>query len=158
MNKDYSVGALPPTVTANKNPLVTTDKFKLVFAQSPNTSYFCQNFTIPAVVNGETTISRPTVDAHVPGPKTTYDPLSINMLIAEDMENYIEMFNWIVAGDKQDDMTVYILSSKNKANIKLTFKNTFPTSIGSVTFNTQDSDVTYGTVEVNFRYDYFTIE
>ena len=158
MNKDYSVGGVPPVVTTNKNALVTTDAFRFVFSRAPNTAYFAQNFTLPTVVNGETRISRPTVDAFVPGPKTDYDPLTISMLLAENLDNYIEIFNWVVAGDNTDDMTVFIMNSKNRPNIKVTFKNAFPMSIGSVNFNSLDTDSVYGTVDVNFRYDYFTIE
>jgi hypothetical protein len=158
MNKDYSVGAVPPVVTTNKNPLITTDAFRFVFSRAPNTAYFAQNFTLPTVVNGETRISRPTVDAFVPGPKTEYDALNITMLLAENMENYIEIFNWVVAGDNTDDMTVFLINSKSNPHIKVTFKNAFPMSIGSVNFNAQDADTNYGTVDISFRYDYFTIE
>ena len=126
--------------------------------RSPNTSYFCQNFVLPSIVNGETTVARPLVDAHFPGPKTTYDPLTVSMLVAEDLANYIEIFNWIVAGDLTDDISVIILNSKNIGITKVTFKNAFPTSMGSVSFNVQDSDVVYGQVDINFRYDYFTFE
>ena len=159
-NKNYSIfETRPPNILVeNKNPLVTTDRFKLVFARSPNTSYFCQNFTLPSIVNGETTVARPLVDAHFPGPKTTYDPLTVSMLVAEDLANYIEIFNWIVAGDLTDDISVIILNSKNIGITKVTFKNAFPTSMGSVSFNVQDSDVVYGQVDINFRYDYFTFE
>ena len=146
------------TVTNNKNPLAISDGFRMVFHSAPNTSYFCQNFVLPSVINGETTVSRPLVDAHFPGPKTSYDPLTITMLVAENMENYVEIFNWIISGNRTDDITVYILSSKNNVNKTVTFKNAFPTSIGSISFNVQDADITYAQVDVTFRYDYFTFE
>ena len=158
MNKNYSIfETRPPNMLVqNKNPLVTTDRFKMVFARSPNTSYFCQNFALPSVVNGETTVSRPLVDAHFPGPKTTYDPLTVSMLVSEDLDNYIEIFNWIIAGDLTDDISIYILTSKNKPTTRVVFKNAFPTTLGSISFNVQDSDVVYGQVDITFRYDYFT--
>ena len=146
------------TLTQNKNPLITSNGFKMVFQRAPNTAYFCQNFNLPSVTNGETTVARPTVDAHFPGPKTTYDPLTINMLVTENMDNYIEIFNWIISGDLVDDVTIQIINSKNNVNKTVKFKNAFPTSMGSISFNVQDADTTYGTVDVTFRYDYFTIE
>lgn len=130
----------------------------MVFHRAPNTSYFCQTFTLPSVTNGETTVSRPLVDAHFPGPKTSYDPLTITMLVDEDMVNYTEIFKWIIAGDLVDDLSIYILTSKNNPNKKVTFKNAFPTNIGSITFTVQDQDISYAQVDVTFRYDYFTFE
>ena len=38
------------------------------------------------------------------------------------------------------------------------FKNVFPTSIGNISFNVAEADVVYATVDVTFRYDYFTFE
>lgn len=146
------------TVTQNKNPLIVTDGFRMVFAKAPNTAYFCQNFIMPSVTNGETTVARPLVDAHFPGPKTTYDPLTVTMLVNEHMENYIEILNWIRDGNGTDDVTIQIMTNKNNVSKSVVFKGAFPTSIGSISFNVQDSDVTYAQVDVTFRYDYFTIE
>lgn len=146
------------TVTANKNLLPVSGGFKMVFKSAPNTAYFLQNFTLPSVTNGETTVARPTVDAHFPGPKTTYDPLTVSMLVTEDMDNYLEMFKWIVAGEKFDDITIYILDSKNRPNKMVIFKDAFPTNMGAITFNAQDPEITYAQVDVSFRYNYFTIE
>ena len=145
------------TVTTNKNPLAVSDGFRMVFAKAPNVSYFCQNFTLPTVTATEAVINRPTMDVYVPGDKITFDELAITMLVAENMENYVEVYEWMSRKDNAvDDIIVYILSSKNNVNRTVTFKNAFPTSIGSIAFNVQDADVTYAQVDVTFRYDYFT--
>lgn len=131
----------------------------MVFGRAPNSAYFCQSITLPAMTNGETTVARPLVDAHFPGPKTQYDPLQITMLVAENMENYAEMMDWIVNKNSLvDDITFYIVNSKNNVNKTVIFKNAFPTSMGSITFTTTESDITYATVDVTLRYDYFTFE
>ena len=152
------------TITTNKNPLAISDGFRMVFHKAPNTSYFCQNFIMPTVNIGEVEVNRPQGTVYYPGEKVQYEQLSVTMLVAENMENYFEIYNWMKAAslenhnkDKFDDITVYILSSKNNANVGVTFHNAFPTSIGSINFNVQDADISYAQVDVTFRFDYFTL-
>jgi len=118
---------------------------------------------MPSVTVNETVVNRPQTDVYVPGDKIVYEPMSITMLVAENMENYVEVFEWLQrsvntnnSADKYDDITVYILSSKNNASGAVTFRNAFPTSLGSIAFNVQDADISYAQVDVTFRYDYFT--
>jgi hypothetical protein len=150
--------------TTNKNPLAASDKFRMVFHRAPNVSYFCQNFIMPSVSVNETVVSRPVTDVYVPGDKIQAESLNITMLVAENMENYIEVYNWLDrcvtsnnSADKYDDVTVYILSSKNNANVGVTFHNAFPTALGSINFSVQDADISYAQVDVTFRFDYFTL-
>lgn len=153
------------TITTNKNPLAVSDGFRMVFHRAPNTSYFTQNFVMPGVAMNEVIINRPQIDAYVPGDKFQFEPLIVTMLVAENMENYMEIYNWLNRAittnnseDKYDDISVYILSSKNNPNAEVVFKNAFPISLGSISFNVQDADITYAQVDVTFRYDYFTLK
>ena len=150
--------------TSNKNPLAVSDGFRMVFHRAPNTSYFCQNFVMPSVTVNETVVNRPVNDVYFPGDKISAEALNVTMLVAENMENYFEIYNWLDrsvktnnAADKYDDVTVYILSSKNNVNVGVTFHNAFPTSLGSIAFNVQDADISYAQVDVTFRFDYFTL-
>ena len=120
---------------------------------------------MPSVSVTETLITRPQIDAYVPGDKFQYEPLTVTMLLAENLENYVEIFDWLNrsvktnnSDDKYDDISVYILSSKNNPNAEVIFKNAFPVSLGSIGFNVQDADITYAQVDVTFRYDYFTLQ
>lgn len=153
------------TITSNKNPLAISDGFRMVFQKAPNVSYFCQNFIMPSVTVQETLVARPQNDVYYPGDKMQYEPLTVTMLVAENMENYVEIIDWLNRSvkstnskDKYDDVTVYILSSKNNANARVVFHNAFPTNIGSISFNVQDADINYAQVDVTFRYDYFSFE
>lgn len=151
-------------ITTNKNPLAVSDGFRMVFHKAPNVSYFCQNFVMPAVTAQEVLVARPQIDAYFPADKLQFDPLTVTMLVAENMENYLEVYDWLnravkttESADKYDDISVYILSSKNNSNAKVTFYNSFPTNIGSISFNVQDSDISYAQVDVTFRYTHFEL-
>jgi hypothetical protein len=63
-----------------------------------------------------------------------------------------------LAGIKVADLSLIIMSSHNNANKTFTFANAFPTSLGSIEFNTQAQDIEYAFMDVTFRYDYFKIE
>lgn len=152
-------------VTSNKNPLLLTGGFKMVISRAPNTSYFLKSWSMPTVSANETVISRPQVDAYVPGSKLVYDTLSCTMMVSEDMDNYQEIYNWLnlcVKGtqatekEKVDDVAIQILNSKNNPHKTVVFHNAFPIALGSFSWDVEDSDVTYATCEVVFRYDYFT--
>ena len=83
------------TITTNKNPLAISDGFRMVFHRAPNTSYFCQNFTMPSISVPEVESPRSYSNAYFPGDKITYDQLTITMLVAENMENYVEIYDWM---------------------------------------------------------------
>ena len=87
------------------------------------------------------------------------------MLVSEDMDNFKEIYDWLWRNinanqmqDKFDDLTIYILNSKNNVNKTLIFKNAFPTSMSNINFTVTDADVVYATIDVTFRYDEFTFE
>jgi hypothetical protein len=165
MNKNYNIGIPTNKLTNNKNPLVSTDGFKMVFARAPNVQYFLQSFNIPSVTVNEAVIPYRQYNTYVPGDRIQYDPLTVTMLVSEDMENFQEIFSWLnrsvtlnTMEDKFDDLTIYVLTSKNNANKAIMFKDVFPTSIGNISFQSTDSDVVYATVDVTFRYNNFTFE
>jgi hypothetical protein len=137
----------------------------MVFSRAPNVQYFLQSFSVPAVTVNETVIPRGKQNVYAPGDTIVYEPLTITMMVSEDMDNFKEIYDWLhrninsnAMQDKYDDLTINILSSKNNPNKELIFRNVFPTSIGNISFTVQDADVVYASVDVTFRYDYFTFQ
>lgn len=151
-------------ITANKNPLLLTGGFKMVIERTPNTAYFLKTWAMPNVGNTEVYVSRPTTDVYTPGSKLVYEPLECSMIISEDMDNYFEIYKWLqdcISNPNErslyNDVTIQILNSKNNPHRRIVFRNAFPTSIGGFAWDVDDSDVTYATCDVSFRYDYFEI-
>ena len=51
-----------------------------------------------------------------------------------------------------------IMSNKNTPNIRITFRDCFPTSVGSIAFDyTMDASMTL-TASATFRYNYFDVD
>ena len=58
-------------------------------------------------------------------------------------------------GGIYSDATLFIMTSKNNANIEVRFRNIYPTSLSGLDYNQQASDVDYLTATVNFEYSIY---
>ena len=162
--------------------------FDLVISKLPNTRYFCTGVNIPSVNFSEATMdTKLAIQSALPGDKITFDPLTVKFVVDEDMNNYQEIFNWIMRlgpgidpadfrtltgqvgtgitltekGDNLEmysDATLMINTSSNNSNIEISFVDCFPTSLGAIDFTTDAQDVTYAQCDLTLRYTYYTIK
>ena len=91
--------------------------FDLLINKLPKTKYFCVGATLPGVNFSEalhnTTLA---IESYLPGDKITFDPLTVRFAVDEDMTNYQEIFNWIMAlgpGSDTDDFRTLVGSTKS---------------------------------------------
>ena len=141
----------------------------------PNFEFFAQSVSHPSVslpaAENATTSRIQTVPQ--PGDTLTFDELSVIILLDEDFNSYVEIFNWMVrmvntnqtsaydARITEDgvptfcDITVSALSSHNNTSKKFIYRNAFPISLGNVDFEANSTEIL--TVPVGFRYTYFDI-
>jgi hypothetical protein len=153
--------------------------FKFVLKRSPHVNFFLQKVNLPQVTINPTPIySNPLINIPIPGEFVTFSPLTISFKVDEDLQNYLEIFNWIKAlgdygrdgnyaalqnappgSDKGlvSDISLMVLSSTKMPNYEITFTDAFPTNLSAMTFNTTDSDVQYIEAQVEFRYTIFEI-
>jgi hypothetical protein len=148
-------------LTTNINMLSPTG-FKLTINREKfaNTEFFITSFGIPSVTSGEVQTNFRNRIGYTPGEAITFDTLSLRFAIDEDMTNYTEMFNWLKSNTdtiERHDMILSIMSSHNNVNKQFQFKDSFPTSLSGVDFNSQSTDVTYLQADVTFRYNEFAI-
>lgn len=71
--------------------------FKFVIKDIPHVAYTCQSANLPALQLGFATQPTPFVDLPRIGDKLTYAEFTIRFLISEDMVNYRELLEWLVA-------------------------------------------------------------
>ena len=154
------------TLTTNKNFLSPVGfQFKVNAQQFPNVEYFCTAVTLPSISMSEATVPYKGVNIGMSGDRMTFDELAIRFNVTEDMDNYIEMFNWMhnVLGDPKGesykfDATLSILTSHNNVSKDISFKDCFPTSLSAIEFSTQQTDIEYLQADVSFKYTYFEIK
>ena len=161
-------------------------QFRFKCDKLPKVEFFCQTANIPGIGLGVADIETPLKNIPLPGDKVTYQDLSISFLVDENLENYKELHDWIIGlgapqkhsqfsdfralstdrfsgskplpeGGMYADATLTVLNSKNIAVTEIRFQNIFPTSLGSLSYDVQASDVDYLSTSVDFSYMYYEI-
>jgi len=74
----------------------TQTQWRLAFNRIPTTTWFCTAANIPGITLGEATYPTPMADMFVTGDKLTFDTLNITFLVDEELQNYREIWDWIV--------------------------------------------------------------
>lgn len=169
----------------NKDILQST-KFRLNFARLPGVTYFCQTANLPGIPLTEVVRATPFVDLYVPGEKLIYDTFNVTFLINEDLSSWEKLHDWLRAmtfphdfneyrnlprlsedagfraqnkGQPQyTDASLTIYTNKNNPQIRISYKDLFPTSLGGIQFSALDSAENIITADAVFRYSYYNIE
>jgi len=69
--------------------------FNFTIKKLPNVNYFAQSVNIPGVQVGNADLATPFKRIPIPGDEMTLGDLSVTFKVDEDMENYIEIYNWL---------------------------------------------------------------
>lgn len=152
------------TLTTNKNFLSPVGfQLKLDAALYPNVEYFCTAVTLPDISLADAPIPYRGANIAMTGDRINFSELAIRFNINEDMDNYVEMFNWMhriinEGEDQKVDATLSILSSHNNVTKEIIFKDCFPTSLSAIEFSTQQTDIEYLQADVSLKYTYFEIK
>jgi len=158
--------------------------FKFTLNRAPKVAFFGNSTNIPGMTLGIAVQPTYLKDIDIPGDKITFNDLTLRFLVDENLENYVEIQNWIrgigypeslseiynwqknnSVMDVQDksqmnlysDATLTVLTSSNNSNFKVKFFDVFPYSITDLQFDATDSDIDYLTAEVTFKYTIYNI-
>lgn len=149
------------SLTLNKN-FLSPNGFRLTIDKKEfaNTEYFCINSPLPAVSANSIAQAFRNRPNSFPGEKVEYAPLDIRYMVTENMDNYIELFNWMVsnANDgeiKYADVILHVMSSSNNVIRQIKFIDAFPSALGPIDFHTQNTDVEYVIGDATFTYSSF---
>ena len=69
--------------------------FNFTIKKLPNVNYFAQSVNLPGVQVGNADLATPFKRIPIPGDEMTIGDLSVTFKVDEDMENYIEIYNWL---------------------------------------------------------------
>ena len=171
------------TQIENRNFLSPTG-FKFILDRSPKVAFFCNQANIPDLNLGVAIQPSYLKDIDIPGDKIVFGDLNIRFLVDENLENYMEIQNWIrglgypesleeiydlqnngIVNPKylQKSMNIYsdgtlqILSSNLIAKFNVSFKDLFPYSLSTISFDATNTDIQYFTADVSFKYTIYNI-
>ena len=168
----------------NKNFLNPTG-FKFILNRAPKVVFFSNQANIPGLNLGTADQTTYLTDIPVPGDKVQFQDLNLRFLVDEDLKNYMEIQNWIRGlgfpeenqefrdldaggltpkqnyGQKMQDIysdgTLQIQSSNYIAKFNVNFKDLFPVTLTTLSFDATDTDIDYFTADVSFKYTMYNI-
>lgn len=152
--------------------------FKFTIKKAPHVNFFIQKVNVPQIFLKPPVSPNPFVNIPYPGDHIDYSTLEITFKVDEDLQNYLEIHNWIKAlGKPKDfeqyktieetkswtgdgiysDISVMILSSTKMANYEVVYIDAHPVELSGIVFNTTDPDVNYIEASATFKYTYYDI-
>lgn len=166
-------------IPSNINPL-SPNGFLFSIQKLPKINFFCQQVNLPGITLGAPEFGNPFNVSPIPGETLTYDQLTVQFLVDDQMENYISIYNWIIAlgfpntyeqyttffnedqrsniselAKNYSDGTLQILGASNTAIRTVQFTDMFPIAIDSLVFQSTNQDVNYLVGNATFRYGYY---
>jgi len=172
------------TPIENRNFLSPTG-FRFTLSRSPKVAFFCNQANIPditlTVATQSTRLGR---DIPEPGNKLDFGDLNLRFLVDEDLGNYMEIQNWMrglgypnnlgqlydlqkeyfesLSKDSQNmnifsDGTLLILNSSNISSAQVKFKDLFPYSLSTLSYDATQTETEYFTADVSFKYTIYTV-
>lgn len=147
--------------TTNKNFLSPIGfQFSIDKNKFSNSEYFCTGVSLPDMSIAESPMPYRGANIAFTGDRINFGDLSITFNITEDMENYLEMFNWMhrIVNEKEDqseDAELLVLNSHSNVTKRIHFSDVFPIAITELAFDTQGTEVEYLQATVTFAYSTF---
>ena len=153
---------------------------KFIIKKIPNVNFFIQNVALPSVDIGQLEIATPLSNRiKYPGDLVTYGDLVVTFRVDEDLNNYNELYNWILSFTRVEDFekstawtneqspgsdervfsdaTLTLLNSAMNPNKEIQFIDVYPASLSDLPFTTQAADIEYIECTATFRYRSFKI-
>lgn len=147
--------------------------FAFSIRRLPFVSYFVQEANVPGMALNPVEYGTPFKPIFLPGDRVDFNELQLTVRVDENMQNYIEIYNWIIGMTFPDnfeqyanliegdglysDATLQIKTNAKNPNIEFTFVDLFPTSISDIQMSATESDIEYTVATITFKHNGFTI-
>ncbi len=170
--------------TSNRN-LLSVVGFKFILERCPKVDFLCNQANIPDVNLGIAQQATYLKNIPVPGDKLNYGNLNLAFMVDEDMENYLQIYQWITSlgfpesinqyqelrtedkfyptidqddrYNERSDATLMIINSDYNPSVKIKFKDMFPVSLSGIPFNATSEQQQYYTAQASFMYSIFDV-
>tara|TARA_B100001094_G_scaffold38721_1_gene33088 strand:+ start:31269 stop:31871 length:603 start_codon:yes stop_codon:yes gene_type:complete len=161
--------------------------YKFVLTRAPKVAFFANSAVIPGIELGVVEQPNYLRKIPVPGDMIQFQDLVLRFMIDENLENYMEIQNWIrglgfpeslneiynLQNNTEyaelypdifrsemniySDATLFVLTNSEANNFKVSFKGLFPYSLTDIQFDSTPDDVQYVRAEVKFKYMMYNI-
>tara|TARA_R110000823_G_scaffold200078_2_gene331095 strand:- start:762 stop:1289 length:528 start_codon:yes stop_codon:yes gene_type:complete len=155
--------------------------YKLVISRVPNVEFFVQRVSLPEISLPATATPTPFITINHPGDHLQFGQLTVTFRVNENLDNYLEIYNWMIAlgaperfsqytlqnrpykatGEQLDttlsDISLVMLTSAMNGNVEFTMRDCFPTSLTNIDVDSTLTDVDYITATATFGIKDFTV-
>lgn len=156
--------------------------FKFSLSRAPNLNWTIQGIALPGITVSTSVVPTPFSNIPTPGGKITFNPLRVTFRVQENLADYLELHNWLIAlghpvdfqkykalsdvtknapGGKQtltSDISLSILNSSLTPNINIKFFDAFPTELSDLEFNLQEDTIQYIQASADFTFLRYEIQ
>ena len=163
-----------PLSPVNRQPTSTNylyqTFYKFQMRRLPKVNYFMQKVSLPDYASGGP-IEQPTrfVSVKHPSKNVSFDNLSIEFIVDENLENWRELYDWMRTIYLVDDYknfesetsthftegSILLLNSAMNVNKEIRFHNLLPISLSGIDFDSTDTDLSPRIATATFAFDFY---
>lgn len=154
--------------------------FKFQIEKLPHVNFFVQSANLPGIAAGQALVTTPNRDYPIAGDKVQYNELRVRFIVDEELQNWLEVYNWIKGitfpdstdqyrrlrqadvpnpmGDVYSDGSLTILTSNKNAQYVAKFSNMFPVDLTDIEMQSDVSDADTVAADATFAYTTYNIE
>ena len=158
--------------------------FRFTLNRAPKVAFFSNSANIPSIEVGVANQPNYLTDIPVPGDKMQFEDFTIRFLVDENLENYMEIQNWMRGigfpeslqeiydwqsnntkfeqpnksqMNLYSDGTLIVLNSNQNTNFQVKFRSMFPIALSTLQFDATNTDIEYFTADATFKYMMYNI-
>jgi hypothetical protein len=152
--------------------------FQFSIKRAPYIQFFIQKIILPGLTLQPTHYPNPFINIPESGEHISFNPLTIQFKVDENLTNYKEVHNWLYGLGKPEsfkeyrhlsekpqflgfglksDISLLIQTGIKNPNINIVFVDAFPISLSDIQFDTTPTDIMYVSVSATFKYTYYEI-
>ena len=165
------------------NNYLATNFFQLVIGRTPLIQYFCQSVNLPSLTipSIEVPVAQMGLPLKTPMGKYSYENFSVSFLVDENMDNWTEIYNWMIglsnfdtAGAKStrfpydsssdpldpaifSDASLSILDGSYNPIKIISIKDMFPVGLSGIQFSSVSVDTEPIIATATFAFRIYTI-
>lgn len=159
----------------NRQPItdnyLNNNSFKFSIGKVPLVTYFCQKANVPALSFGF--VEQPTkfgTRLQLSGTQYDFDTLEVSFIVDENLQNYMEIYDWMRSMGIAEDDASYIDPSRHQSSAELLilssaynpiysvqFTGVFPINLSSIDFDSSVTETEPVVVTATFQYRTFNI-
>lgn len=148
---------------------LSRNRGKLIIPTMPDVTFNLRDAEIPGIDLPSAVTPDPFRDKPLHGDKVEFEPLNATFLVDENLNNWLEAFDWIIGlGAPKDkdqflnkanadiDIELIVYSSHNNPILRVTFIGCVPVALTGVFFSegTQETEFVEATLTIEYlRYD-----